>query len=44
MRKFKLLYYSFFDVFLTISQGFGAGNFKTLFESIELEQEKRGNL
>ncbi|XP_050558808.1 4-hydroxyphenylpyruvate dioxygenase-like [Spodoptera frugiperda] len=24
--------------------GFGAGNFKTLFESIELEQEKRGNL
>ncbi|OTF71370.1 hypothetical protein BLA29_013370 [Euroglyphus maynei] len=25
-------------------QGFGAGNFKTLFESIELEQERRGNL
>ncbi|KAH9631314.1 hypothetical protein HF086_012565 [Spodoptera exigua] len=25
-------------------EGFGAGNFKTLFESIELEQEKRGNL
>ncbi|XP_037970847.2 4-hydroxyphenylpyruvate dioxygenase [Plutella xylostella] len=24
--------------------GFGAGNFKTLFESLELEQEKRGNL
>ena len=24
--------------------GFGAGNFKSLFESIELEQEKRGNL
>ncbi|XP_059050746.1 4-hydroxyphenylpyruvate dioxygenase-like [Achroia grisella] len=24
--------------------GFGAGNFKTLFESIELEQDKRGNL
>ncbi|XP_047511722.1 4-hydroxyphenylpyruvate dioxygenase-like [Pieris napi] len=24
--------------------GFGAGNFKTLFESIELAQEKRGNL
>ncbi|RVE51712.1 hypothetical protein evm_003684 [Chilo suppressalis] len=24
--------------------GFGAGNFKTLFESIELEQAKRGNL
>ena len=25
-------------------QGFGAGNFKALFESIEQEQEKRGNL
>lgn len=25
-------------------QGFGAGNFKTLFESIEMEQERRGNL
>ena len=25
-------------------QGFGAGNFKSLFESIEMEQEKRGNL
>lgn len=25
-------------------QGFGAGNFKALFEAIELEQEKRGNL
>lgn len=25
-------------------QGFGAGNFKTLFESIELEQDRRGNL
>ncbi|CAI2348296.1 unnamed protein product [Caenorhabditis sp. 36 PRJEB53466] len=25
-------------------QGFGAGNFKALFESIELEQTKRGNL
>jgi 4-hydroxyphenylpyruvate dioxygenase len=25
-------------------QGFGAGNFKALFESIELEQNKRGNL
>ncbi|XP_026761847.1 4-hydroxyphenylpyruvate dioxygenase-like [Galleria mellonella] len=24
--------------------GFGAGNFKTLFESIELEQDRRGNL
>lgn len=25
-------------------QGFGAGNFKALFESIELEQQERGNL
>lgn len=25
-------------------QGFGAGNFKTLFESIEAEQARRGNL
>lgn len=25
-------------------QGFGAGNFKALFESIELEQNERGNL
>ena len=25
-------------------QGFGAGNFKALFESIEHEQDKRGNL
>lgn len=24
--------------------GFGAGNFKSLFESIELEQARRGNL
>jgi 4-hydroxyphenylpyruvate dioxygenase len=26
------------------AQGFGAGNFKALFEAIEREQEKRGNL
>lgn len=25
-------------------QGFGAGNFKSLFEAIELEQDRRGNL
>lgn len=25
-------------------EGFGAGNFKSLFEAIEMEQEKRGNL
>jgi 4-hydroxyphenylpyruvate dioxygenase len=36
-------------VFLEIIQrnnfsGFGAGNFKSLFEAIEREQEKRGNL
>ena len=27
-----------------VPQGFGAGNFKSLFESIEREQELRGNL
>ncbi len=26
------------------SRGFGQGNFQSLFESIELEQKKRGNL
>jgi 4-hydroxyphenylpyruvate dioxygenase len=26
------------------NNGFGAGNFKALFESIEIEQNKRGNL
>lgn len=36
-------------VFLEVIQrnnfdGFGAGNFKSLFEAIEREQEKRGNL
>ena len=25
-------------------QGFGAGNFKALFESIEIDQDERGNL
>jgi 4-hydroxyphenylpyruvate dioxygenase len=25
-------------------QGFGAGNFKSLFESIEMEQARRGNI
>jgi 4-hydroxyphenylpyruvate dioxygenase len=25
-------------------QGFGAGNFKALFEALEIEQERRGNL
>lgn len=27
-----------------ILQGFGAGNFKALFEAIELDQAERGNL
>jgi 4-hydroxyphenylpyruvate dioxygenase len=36
-------------VFLEVIQrrgarGFGVGNFKALFESIEIEQAKRGNL
>jgi 4-hydroxyphenylpyruvate dioxygenase len=26
------------------ARGFGAGNFKALFEAIEREQERRGNL
>ena len=26
------------------SRGFGVGNFKALFEAIEIEQERRGNL
>jgi 4-hydroxyphenylpyruvate dioxygenase len=26
------------------SQSFGKGNFKALFESIEMEQQRRGNL
>lgn len=29
---------------LTFFQGFGAGNFKALFEAIEVEQFQRGNL
>lgn len=29
---------------IVYSQGFGAGNFKALFESIELDQMARGNL
>ena len=31
-------------IHLPILQGFGAGNFKALFEAIELDQEARGNL
>lgn len=33
-----------FFIFLFHFQGFGAGNFKALFEAIEAEQAKRGNL
>lgn len=29
---------------LNIFQGFGAGNFKALFEAIEKDQDARGNL
>ena len=47
-NKFKLsadfslcsMQLSFFSVF----QGFGAGNFKSLFEAIEADQADRGNL
>jgi 4-hydroxyphenylpyruvate dioxygenase len=31
-------------LFLLQCNGFGAGNFKSLFESIEREQAERGNL
>jgi 4-hydroxyphenylpyruvate dioxygenase len=35
----------FFEVIQRMgARGFGAGNFKALFESIEREQEKRGTL
>lgn len=35
----------FFEIIQRMNhQGFGAGNFKSLFESIEIEQGKRGNL
>lgn len=33
-----------FNLLFLLQQGFGAGNFKALFEAIEAEQEKRGNL
>ena len=29
---------------IILTQGFGAGNFKSLFEAIELDQAARGNL
>ena len=35
----------FFEIIQRMgAQGFGAGNFKALFESIEREQQKRGTL
>ena len=35
----------FFEIIQRMgAKGFGAGNFKALFESIEREQEKRGTL
>lgn len=36
----NILLYLFVNVF----QGFGAGNFKSLFEAIEKDQAARGNL
>lgn len=32
------------QVTLSSPQGFGAGNFKSLFEAIEIDQDARGNL
>lgn len=43
---FRFVLYFFFQNFehLSDTQGFGAGNFKALFEAIELDQGARGNL
>ena len=43
MAWFDAESYSFYFVFFPL-QGFGAGNFKSLFEAIEADQEERGNL
>ena len=40
----ELILCLWFNFALVVVQGFGAGNFKSLFEAIELDQEKRGNL
>lgn len=32
------------NMFFFFAQGFGAGNFKSLFEAIEADQHARGNL
>ena len=46
--RFTSYYNSYLMIVIMIcvlsSQGFGAGNFKSLFEAIELDQERRGNL
>ena len=39
------IYLTFLFIALSLfSQGFGAGNFKSLFEAIEQDQAQRGNL
>ena len=43
MQQTESLFFFFFFSLLVV-QGFGAGNFKSLFEAIELDQEQRGNL
>lgn len=44
----QVIYYIFMQIqpviTLLFCQGFGAGNFKALFEAIELDQDARGNL
>ena len=42
MKTLRWLEYNTLCIFLL--QGFGAGNFQALFQAIEAEQEKRGNL
>lgn len=41
-QKFILIYMSI--ICINLLQGFGAGNFKALFEAIESDQAERGNL
>lgn len=43
-NKTQFHFRRFTRCFNFLLQGFGAGNFKSLFEAIELEQSKRGNL
>lgn len=42
--QFDSIECTIFNFLFFFKQGFGAGNFKSLFEAIELEQAKRGNL